>query len=70
MRVNSGASRIHAPRQPPQAAVWYEYAGQTGMTVVGGATGKVYRFDRPGSRVMVDPRDAASLFAVPNLRRG
>lgn len=57
-------------RQPlPQAAVRFEYVGSTGLTAVGPVTGKRYRFDRPGSRVLVDPRDAPSLAAVPHLRR-
>jgi hypothetical protein len=69
MRVDPKGRSVHVPQQPPQLAVWFEYVGQTGMTVIGGATGKAYRFDRPGSRVMVDLRDEPSLFAVPNLRR-
>ncbi len=52
-----------------QFVVCFEYRGQTGLTVVGGATGKRYRFDRPGSRVVVDPRDRPSLATVPNLRQ-
>jgi hypothetical protein len=51
-----------------QAVVCFEYVGQTRMTVIGGATGRRYRFDRPGARVTVDPRDRPSLAAVPNLR--
>ena len=68
MRVDPNGRNVHAP-PPPQVAVWFEYVGQTGMTVIGGVTGKAYRFDRPGSRVRVDLRDEPSLFAVPNLRR-
>ncbi len=47
----------------------FEYIGQTGLTVIGGVTGQRYRFDRPGARVIVDPRDRPSLVAVPNLRQ-
>jgi hypothetical protein len=39
------------------------------MTVVGGITGKRYRFDAPGARVSVDVRDRRSVAAVPNLRQ-
>jgi hypothetical protein len=57
---------------PPAPArrfiICFEYTGQTGLTVLGGATGQRYRFDRPGARVVVDPRDRPSLAAVPNLR--
>lgn len=47
----------------------FEYVGRTGMTVVGPATGTRYRFDRPGARLAVDPRDHAAMAAVPHLRR-
>ena len=57
-------------RQPlPQPEIRFEYVGATGLTVVGPVTGKRYRFDNPGSRVSVDPRDAPSMAAVPHLRR-
>ena len=48
--------------------VYFEYAGATALTAVGGATGKSYRFERPGARVAVDPTDQASIARVPNLR--
>jgi hypothetical protein len=51
------------------AAPIFEYTGMTGMTVGGAATGRVYRFDRPGARVAVDARDMESLARVPHLRR-
>jgi len=49
-------------------SVYFEYVGQTGLTVFGSATNKKYRFEGPGSRVEVDPRDRPSLAKVPNLR--
>ena len=52
-----------------QSRVFFEYVGHTGMTVIGPATGKQYRFDRPGSRIEVDLRDRRSLEAVPQLRQ-
>jgi hypothetical protein len=60
-----------APAHVPiarQAHVFFEYVGRSGMTVIGGATGKRYRFDRPGTRVAVDWTDRPSLAAIPNLR--
>jgi hypothetical protein len=51
-----------------QSYLVFEYAGRTGMTVVGGVSGRRYRFDAPGARVAVDPMDRASLSAVPHLR--
>jgi len=46
----------------------FEYFGATGMTVIGPVTGRSYRFDRPGAKLAVDPRDAPGLGAVPNVR--
>ena len=57
-------------RQPlPRPEVRFEYVGTTGLIVQGPVTGKRYRFDNPGSRLLVDPQDAPSLAAVPHLRR-
>jgi hypothetical protein len=53
-----------------QSYVLFEYVGRTGMTVIGGVSGRRYRFDGPGARVAVDPVDRASLAAVPHLRPG
>jgi len=52
-----------------QFVVCFEYVGRSGLTAIGSATGQRYRFDRPGARVVVDPRDRPSLAAVPNLRQ-
>ncbi len=49
-------------------SVYFEYVGNTGLTVFGSATNKKYRFSGPGSRVQVDPRDRPSLAKAPNLR--
>ncbi len=60
-----------APQQPQvlQTRVFFEYTGRTGMTVIGRATGKQYRFDRPGARLEVDLRDRSAMAAVPNVRQ-
>jgi hypothetical protein len=47
----------------------FEYRGLTSLTVVGGATGHAYRFERPGTRIAVAARDAPGLMAIPNLHR-
>jgi hypothetical protein len=46
----------------------FEYVGATALTVIGPASGLRYRFDRPGARLAVDPRDRLALEAVPLLR--
>lgn len=45
----------------------FRYVGRTALTVVGGATGRRYRFPRPGFTARVDLRDRASLRRVPVL---
>ncbi len=46
----------------------FQYAG-TAVLTVRGPSGRVYRFAGPGSTMVVDPRDAASLAGVRQLRR-
>ncbi len=52
----------------PASSVYFQYVGQTGLTIVSPNTGKRYRFDHPGDQLAVDPRDQALLLYVPNLR--
>jgi hypothetical protein len=47
----------------------FAYVGRTALSAIGHVTGASYRFARPGARVHVDRRDAASLEQVPVLRR-
>ncbi len=39
------------------------------MIAIGLMSGQQYRFASPGEIVLVDPRDSASLEAIPNLRQ-
>ena len=55
------------PQPAPPRRVVFRYNGRTALTVVGPISGKRYRFEGPGARVEVDPRDRRSLIAVPNL---
>ena len=48
---------------------FFRYVGRTALTVVGPVSGKYYRFVAPGATVESDPRDAASLEKVPQLRK-
>jgi hypothetical protein len=61
------AATSHAAPRPGQLV--FEYVGGTALTALGAATGRRYRFDRPGARLAVEPADKASLMAVPQLRR-
>ena len=47
----------------------FQYSGATAMVAIGPVSGKRYRFDGPGARVEVDPRDRRFLSNVPNLRQ-
>jgi len=49
-------------------SVTFEYTGGTGMTVVGPVSGRRYRFNGPGARVVIDLRDRPGLARVPRLR--
>lgn len=53
----------------PPSRFTFQYTGGTGLTVVGAVTGRQYRFDGPGSRVAVDPRDRASVASINLLRQ-
>lgn len=60
------------PRQgfaAPGAVSIFQYTGATSLTVAGAVTGRVYRFDGPGTRAEIDLRDQQSVARVPNLRR-
>jgi hypothetical protein len=63
---------IMSPPAPGPAArrfaIEFEYAGPTALTVTGPVSGRRYRFDRPGARLAIDPRDRPSLARVPKLR--
>jgi hypothetical protein len=67
-----GEGRKSMVRQVPVArstTALFEYVGRTALTIIGPGTRTSYRFDRPGSRVLIDGRDRASLAAVPVLRQ-
>lgn len=73
--ANRGATRIASrpaaetisAAKAKQQTVSFVYGGRTGMTVVGPVSGRVYRFDRPGAQISVDPRDKFLLATIPNL---
>lgn len=59
--------RLAQPVQPH--SVFFEYIGQTSLSVIGPATRTTYRFAAPGVRVPVDFRDATAFGAIRVLRR-
>ena len=62
----------HPPRtsadRMPMGSAYFEYTGETAITVIGGVTRRQYRFAAPGVPVMVDARDRSGLAKVPMLR--
>jgi hypothetical protein len=46
----------------------FQYIGATAMVVTCLDSGRRYRFPRSGARIEVDPRDVATLVAIPKLR--
>lgn len=67
----SDLARVAGPAMPSarSSGPTFQYTGGTGLTVVGSATGRQYRFPGPGSQIEVDPRDRASLATINLLRQ-
>jgi hypothetical protein len=61
------AQTLPATSEPAPKAV-FEYLGEVPLTVIGPASGLRYRFEGAGARLAVDPRDRASLAALPLLK--
>jgi hypothetical protein len=59
---------LNLPAAEPRITA-FQYLGKTALVAVGPISGRYYRFQHPGAIVEVDPRDRASLAAVPNLRQ-
>lgn len=57
------------PKIDQTNGVEFEYIGRTALSVLGAVSKITYRFDRPGARTMVDPRDRLSVAGVPVLKQ-
>jgi hypothetical protein len=70
IRPNVAATRPAAPAiaRSSTAMPLYQYVGRTALTVVSPATGRQYRFDRPGAVQQVDLRDRQWLERVPDVK--
>ena len=53
----------------PTATIVLVYAGSSSLTLVGGASGRAYRFAHPGCALEVDARDAPGVSGIAMLRR-
>jgi len=49
--------------------VYFEYTGETGLTVIGSITRARYRFNGKGDVQLVDYRDTSGMMAVPMLKK-
>lgn len=49
--------------------IYFEYTGQTALSVTGMITGNKYRFSKTGEVQQIDHRDAGSMMAVPVLKK-
>ena len=49
--------------------VLFEYTGATGLTVKGGISRKIYRFNNAGDVQMIDYRDASGMMGIPVLKK-
>ena len=70
-RIEGQRRMASTPQQRAGASsrVFFEYVGQTGLTVKGPVSGRQYRFDRPGARQEIDLRDRPALATLRNLRQ-
>lgn len=70
-RPLSNQTAMIVNRQPPK--MWpdisFEYMGNTGLTVKGNVTGKLYRYDKKGDTSLIDYRDASGMMRLSLLKR-
>ncbi len=71
LQQRSAATAPAQPVTPPPAPTRVSFINQGSgpVTVRGPITGIEYRFDRPGARVEVDPRDRIQLASLRQLQQ-
>ncbi|WP_221394475.1 hypothetical protein [Dyadobacter sp. NIV53] len=47
---------------------FFEYTGKTGLTVTGSVTGRKYRFNNPGDKVIIHYKDMPGMLTIPVLK--
>lgn len=64
-----GGKRKDQPYVPGLGYTMFRYEGQQSpVKVLGGVTGRTYRFDGYGSVVPIDSRDAGNVKTIPGMR--
>ncbi len=53
----------------PAATIVFVYTGSSSLTLIGGASGRAYRFAHPGCALDVDARDAPGVAGIAVLQR-
>ena len=48
---------------------FFEYTGKTGLTVTGSVTGRKYRFNNPGDKVIIHYKDMPGIMTIPVLKK-
>ncbi len=66
---NKPRADVSSGGQQRRQTVSFVNVGNTGVIVQGPISGIEYRFDRPGARVEVDPRDRVLLASIRQLRQ-
>lgn len=49
--------------------IYFEYVGETALTVRGSVSGRTYRFHTKGERQIVDDKDVGGMMAIGVLKR-
>jgi len=67
----NSSTPLPADNSAPSAPVFlrFRYTGTRSLAVTGGITGQIYRFLQNGAEVLIDRRDVAGMYAVPNVER-
>ena len=65
----SKPKEVTVPQPESDPRVYFQYVGETALTIVGPNSRKRYRFDRPSAVVEVDPRDKRAFSGVTVLRQ-
>ena len=66
--INNHAAIYFEPEKMRED-IYFEYTGETALSVTGSITGNKYRFSKKGAVQQIDYRDAGSMMAVPILKK-
>ena len=69
LKFNSGSPADQQPSSKIFEDCYFKYTGNTGLTIKGNITGKIYRFSSVGEVQLIDYRDASAMIAVPVLKK-